>query len=76
MLKIRLRRSGAKKKPYYHVVVSDSRKPPRSTFVDRIGHYDPGTEPSTVVIDQEKVREWVAKGAQMSGTVARLLKHA
>ena len=76
MLRIRLRRTGAKKQPRYRVVVADVRAPRDGAFVDSIGYYDPLTEPSTVHIDREKALSWLGKGAQPSDTVVRLLKRA
>ncbi len=73
MVKIRLRRVGAKKKPAYRVVVADSRSPRDGAFVEIIGHYNPLTEPPTVVIDEEKALFWLKRGAQPSQTVASLL---
>src|SRR5690242_11673889 len=74
MLRIRLRRTGAKKKPTYRVVVADARSPRDGAFLDILGHYNPRTEPSTVVIDMAKTQRWLANGAQPSDRVARLLK--
>ena len=74
MLKIRLRRMGARHRPFYRVVVSDSRKFPTASAIDEIGHYDPGTEPATIQIDAERVEHWLEKGAQMSPTVKKLVK--
>ncbi|MFC1930086.1 30S ribosomal protein S16 [Chloroflexota bacterium] len=76
MLKIRLRRTGAKKKPQYRLVVADVRAPRDGAFVDIIGHYNPLTDPETVVIQEEKARYWLGKGAQPSDTAARLLGKA
>ena len=76
MLKIRLRRIGAKKKPSYRVVVADIRAPRNGAFVDIIGHYDPMTEPETIVIQEEKALHWLAQGAQPTDTTARLLGKA
>ena len=76
MLKIRLRRVGAKKKPSYRLVVADSRAPRDGAFVDIIGHYDPQTEPSTVVIEEEKALQWLRQGAKPTDTTARLLDKA
>ena len=74
MLKIRLRRVGAKKKPSYRVVVADSRTATNGKFVDHLGHYDPLTEPPTVVIDEDKALKWLRQGAQPSEAVGRMLK--
>ena len=76
MLKIRLRRTGAKKKPQYRLVVADVRAPRDGAFVDIIGHYNPLTDPETVVVEEEKARYWLGKGAQPSDTAARLLGKA
>lgn len=73
MVKIRLRRVGAKKKPSYRVVIADSRAPRDGAFINIIGHYDPLTEPETVVIDEEKALYWLRQGAQPTATAARLL---
>ena len=76
MLRIRLRRVGAKKQPSYRLVVADIRSPRDGAFVEVIGHYNPMTEPETVVIDEEKALHWLRQGAQPSETTARLLKKA
>ena len=76
MLKIRLRRVGAKKKPSYRLVAADSRAPRDGAFVDIIGQYNPLTDPETVVIDEEKAKHWLSKGAQPTETAARLLAKA
>jgi len=73
MVKIRLRRVGAKHKPNYRVVVADVRAPRDGAFIDIIGHYNPLTDPETVVIDEEKALSWLRQGAQPTDTVARLL---
>jgi small subunit ribosomal protein S16 len=73
MVKIRLQRVGTKKKPAYRVVVADSRSPRDGAFIEIIGHYDPLTEPVTIVIKQEKALEWLRRGAQPTETVASLL---
>jgi small subunit ribosomal protein S16 len=72
MVKIRLRRMGAKKQPTYRFVVADARSPRDGRFLEILGHYNPRTEPKTLVVDQEKVKEWLAKGAQPSDPVRRL----
>jgi len=74
MLKIRLRRMGSKHRPFYRVVVSDSRKFPGASALDEVGYYDPRAEPETIKIDAERIEHWVGKGAKMSSTVAKLLK--
>jgi len=74
MVKIRLRRMGAKKAPFYRVVVADSRYPRDGRFIEEIGTYNPLTKPSTVNIDAEKAKTWIANGAQPTDTVRTLLK--
>jgi small subunit ribosomal protein S16 len=74
MLRIRLRRVGGRKQPSYRVVVADARAARDGAFVDQIGHYDPLTQPSTVVIDEEKALKWLRHGAQPSEAVRRMLK--
>jgi small subunit ribosomal protein S16 len=74
MVKIRLKRMGAKKKPFYRVVVADSRSPRDGRFIEEIGYYNPLTEPATVKIDEEKALKWLSRGAQPSDTVKHLLK--
>ena len=76
MVKIRLRRVGSKKKPSYRLVVADSRAPRDGAFIDILGHYNPLTDPETVVIDEEKARHWLEQGAQPTDTAARLLAKA
>ena len=73
-VKIRLRRLGAKKNPYDHVVVADSRYPRDGRFIEEIGSYNPLTEPSTLTVDAEKAKAWIAKGAQPTDTVKALFK--
>ena len=73
MVKIRLRRVGAKKKPSYRVMVTDVRAPRDGVFIDNIGHYNPLTDPETVVIDEEKALHWLSQGAQPTATASRLL---
>ena len=74
MVKMRLRRMGAKKAPFYRVVVADSRYPRDGRFIEEIGYYNPLTEPAEVKIDAEKAQAWIAKGAQPTETVKVLLK--
>lgn len=76
MVKIRLRRMGAKKAPFYRVVVADSRYPRDGRFIEEIGYYDPTKETSVVSIDKEKADKWLANGAQPTDTVKKLLKIA
>ncbi len=73
MLRIRLRRTGKKKQASYRVVVADQRAPRDGAFVEVIGHYNPRTSPSTLVLEEERVRYWLSQGAQPSETVHRLL---
>jgi len=72
MVKIRLRRMGAKKQPTYRFVVADARSPRDGRFLEILGHYNPRTEPKTLVVDADKAKEWLAKGAQPSDPVRRL----
>lgn len=72
MVKIRLRRMGAKKQPTYRFVVCDAQSPRDGAFLEILGHYNPRTEPKTVVVDTEKAKAWLAKGAQPSDPVRRL----
>jgi small subunit ribosomal protein S16 len=74
MLAIRLRRTGSSKKPYYRVVVADSRNWRDGRFVEVLGHYDPRRDPAAVTIDAERAKYWISKGAQPSETVESLLK--
>ncbi len=76
MVKIRLRRVGAKKSPSYRLVVADVRAPRDGAFIAVIGHYNPLTDPETVVIDEEKARHWLSQGARPTDTAARLLAKA
>jgi small subunit ribosomal protein S16 len=73
MVKIRLRRVGAKNRPSYRLVVADSQSPRDGKFINIIGHYDPLTDPETVVINEEEALKWLRQGAQPTATVARLL---
>ena len=76
MVKIRLRRMGAKKAPFYRVVVADSRCARDGRFIEEIGYYDPTKEPSVVKIDAEKAKQWLDNGAQPTDTVREILKKA
>lgn len=73
-VKIRLRRMGAKKAPFYRVVVADSRYPRNGRFIEEVGTYNPLTDPATVNIDAEAVKKWISNGAQPTDTVKSLLK--
>nr|WP_092067546.1 30S ribosomal protein S16 [Dendrosporobacter quercicolus]NSL46646.1 30S ribosomal protein S16 [Dendrosporobacter quercicolus DSM 1736]SDL58693.1 small subunit ribosomal protein S16 [Dendrosporobacter quercicolus] len=75
-VKIRLKRMGAKKNPFYRVVVADSRSPRDGRFIEALGHYDSTTEPAVVKIDEEKAIEWLKKGAQPTDTVKALFSKA
>lgn len=75
-VKIRLARHGAKKAPYYRVVVADSRSPRDGRFIEEVGRYNPCTDPAMVKFDFEKIDKWLANGAQPTETVARLIKTA
>lgn len=75
-VKIRLKRIGQKKAPFYRVVVSDSRSPRDGKFIEEIGTYDPTVEPSTVKINADAAKKWLSNGAQPTETVAKLLKQA
>ena len=74
MVKIRLRRMGAKKAPFYRVVVADSRFPRDGRFIEEVGTYDPTKNPSEFKVDAEKAKKWLASGAQPTDTVRALLK--
>lgn len=73
-VKIRLARFGAKRSPFYRIVVADERSPRDGRYIERIGSYNPRTEPSHIVVDVEKAQEWLGKGAQPSNSVRKLLK--
>lgn len=75
-VKIRLARHGAKKRPYYRIVVADSRSPRDGRFIEEVGRYNPLQDPAMIQVDLEKVDEWIANGAQPTDTVAGLLKRA
>jgi small subunit ribosomal protein S16 len=74
MLRIRLRRVGKKKQPSYRIVVADVRAPRDGAIVEQVGHYNPLTDPPTIVLDQEKVQHWLGVGARPSETVERILQ--
>ena len=76
MVKIRLRRMGAKKAPFYRIVVADARAPRDGRCIEEIGTYNPLTNPATVTVDAEKVQAWIKNGAQPTDTVRTLLKNA
>ncbi len=73
-VKIRLRRMGAKKAPFYRIVVADSRFPRDGRFIEEIGYYDPTKDPAVVKVDGDKAKSWIANGAQPTDTVKSLLK--
>ena len=73
-VKIRLRRMGAKKAPFYRIVVADSRFPRDGRFIEEIGYYDPTKDPSVIEVDGEKAKKWIQNGAQPTETVRALLK--
>ncbi|MBQ6551872.1 MAG: 30S ribosomal protein S16 [Lachnospiraceae bacterium] len=75
-VKLRLKRMGKKKAPYYRVIVADSRSPRDGRFIEEIGSYDPNQEPAAVKLDVEAAQKWLKAGAQPTETVARLLKNA
>ena len=74
MVKIRLKRMGQKKAPFYRVVVSDARSPRDGRFIEEIGTYDPSTEPSTFKVDEELAKKWLANGAQPTESVEKIFK--
>ena len=73
-VKIRLKRMGHKRAPFYRIIVADSRSPRDGRFIEEIGTYDPNTDPSTINIDAEKAQKWISNGAQPTDTVKELLK--
>lgn len=73
---MRLRRMGAKKQPFYRVIVADERSPCNGRFIEELGYYNPLTEPATIKIDADKAKEWIKNGAQPTETVKVLLKKA
>ena len=75
-VKLRLKRMGAKKKPFYRVVAADSRSPRDGKIIEQIGTYNPMTEPSTIVLDKEKVEKWIKNGAKPTDTVKALIEKA
>ena len=72
--KIRLARVGSKKNPIYRVVVADARSPRDGRFIEIVGQYNPQTDPSTINLDEDRIRDWISKGAQPTDTVRRLLQ--
>ena len=75
-VKIRLRRMGQKKAPFYRIIVADSRSPRDGKFIEEIGYYDPTKEPSVIKVDEEAAKKWLANGAQPTEVVAKLFKVA
>ena len=75
-VKIRLKRIGKKKTPFYRIIVSDAKAPVQGKFVDEIGTYDPNTDPSTVKVDEELAKKWLSNGAQPTESVAKLFRQA
>ena len=75
-VKIRLRRMGQKKAPFYRIIVADSRSPRDGRFIEEIGTYNPGTDPSTFTVNEELAKKWLANGAQPTATVEKILKAA
>lgn len=75
-VKMRLKRMGAKKAPFYRIVVADSRSPRDGKFIEELGTYNPTVEPSEIKINEELAKKWLATGAQPTETVGKLLKHA
>ena len=76
MVKVRLQREGKKKAPFYHIVVADSKSPRDGKIIEQIGTYDPMTKPSTIVLNKEKLEQWIKNGAQPTDTVKTLIKNA
>ena len=76
MVKIRLQRQGKKKAPCYHIVVADSRSPRDGKIIEKLGTYDPMTDPATIVLDNEKVEKWIKNGAKPTDTVKDLIEKA
>lgn len=75
-VKIRLRRMGQKKAPYYRIIVADARSPRDGRFIEELGTYDPSTEPSTVKVNEELAKKWLANGAQPTEVVSKIFKNA
>lgn len=76
MVKIRLQREGKKKAPFYHIVVADSKSPRDGKIIEKIGTYDPMTDPATVVLDKAKVEQWIKNGAKPTDSVKSLIERA
>ena len=76
MVKIRLQREGKKKAPFYHIVVADSRSPRDGKIIEQIGTYDPMTKPSTIVINNDKLTQWIKNGAKPTETVKKIIENA
>lgn len=76
MVKIRLKRMGAKRRPFYRLIVADSQSPRDGRFIDQLGYYDPLTDPATIKIDEEKVTNWLSRGAQPSESARELLRRS
>ena len=76
MVKVRLQREWNKKAPFYHIVVADSKSPRDGKIIEQIGTYDPMTKPSTIVLNKEKLEQWIKNGAQPTDTVKSLIKNA
>ena len=76
MVKIRLQRQGKKKAPFYHIVVADSRSPRDGKIIEKLGTYDPMSDPATIVLDNEKVEKWIKNGAKPTDTVKDLIEKA
>ena len=76
MVKIRLQRQGAKKAPFYHIVVADSKSPRDGKIIEKIGSYDPMVEPSSIVLDGEKYEQWIKNGAKPTDSVKALIEKA
>ena len=74
MVKLRLQRAGKKKAPFYHIVIADSKSPRDGKIIEQIGTYNPMTEPSELVLDREKVAQWIKNGAKPTDTVKRLIE--
>lgn len=76
MVKIRLQRFGKKKAPFYHIVVADSKSPRDGKIIEKVGTFDPMTDPSTIVLDKEKIEKWIKNGAKPTDTVKKIIENA